>query len=212
MAFIACKKNSTEVDLGYSYVPLDSGITTIFQVRDIFHDEALFPAHDTNYYQIKSVVGESFLDDIGDKTHKIRRYYRATSQEAWQIKDVWTIKNTGNRIEIVEENNRIIDFVFAPSLDKNWNANALNEFDTKDSYFLSIDRPSTINSFFFESTCAISHQAFTSFVDHNVEQDVYAKGIGKVYSVLKELTIDNFDTLDISKGLEIEYRLIDYSK
>ena len=212
MALIACKKNKTEIDLGYKYVPLDSGLTTIYQVRDIFHDVDLIPAHDTNYYQIKTIVSESYIDEVGDEAFKLKRFFRNNEQEAWQIKDVWTLKNTGSRIEIVEENIRLIDFVFAPSLTKTWDANALNEFDAKNSQFMAVNKVFTINQFSFDSTCTVSHQAFTSFVDHDVEYDVFAKGVGKVYSIVKELTIDNFDTLDIKKGLEIEYRLIDYTK
>lgn len=212
LALFGCKKKQSVLDLGYSYVPLDSGITTVFQVRDIFHDQALVPAHDTNYYQIKLVISEAFIDDMGDTTYKIRRFYRENDQDAWAIKDVWNIKNTGQRIEVVEENLRLVDFVFAPSFDKAWDANLLNELPSKDSKFKLIHQPFTIGQYQFDSTCTVSHQNFTSFVDHNIEYDVFAKGVGKVYSVIKELTIDNFDTLDIKKGIEIEYRMIDYTK
>ncbi|MDX1349029.1 MAG: hypothetical protein R3279_02215 [Putridiphycobacter sp.] len=212
LSFVACKKKQTALDLGYNYVPLDSGITTIFQVRDIFHDVALIPAHDTNYYQIKTVVGESYEDDEGIIAHKIYRYRRETSVDSWTVKDVWTLRNTGTRIEITEENLRLIDFVFAPSITKTWDANALNEFEAKNSVFKSVHKPFKQNAFSFDSTCVVSHQAFTSFIDHNVEYDVFAKGLGKIHSVHKELTIDNFDTLDIQKGFEITYELIDFSK
>lgn len=209
---LSCKKDKVEaIDLGYNYVPLIEGKTLIYQVRDIFHDVALVPANDTNFYQIKTVVGESFIDEIGDTTFKMRRFIRADETVAWAVKDVWEVKNTGVRIEIVEENKRIIDFVFAPSLTKAWNANIMNDGPERDSKFTAVHRAFSTDLFSFDSTCTVSHQDFTSFVDHNIEYDIFAKNVGKVHSVHKELTIDNFDTLDIKKGFEIEYRLIDHS-
>ena len=212
MILLGCKKDKVVIDFNFDYVPIQSGLTLIYDVRDIFHDEALVPANDTNYYQIKTVVGESFIDDLNDTVYKLRRFIRQDPTEVWQIKDVWTIQNNGNRIELVEENLRLIDFVFPPSLNQRWDINALNNQDEKESQFLQVNVPFSINNFAFDSTCMVSHQDFLSLVDYNLEQDVFAKGIGKVYSNLKELTINNFDTLDIKKGIELEYRLIDYSK
>ncbi|MFK8038865.1 MAG: hypothetical protein AB8B74_11280 [Crocinitomicaceae bacterium] len=209
---MSCKKDKTGIDLGYDYVPSNEGLSITYQVRDIFHDIALVPANDTSYYQIKIEYGESFLDDAGGAVVKIRRFIREDSQAAWEVKDVWYTKNTGKRIEIIEENRRLIDFVFAPGLDESWDANALNTLASKESKFLYVHEPFNVTKYSFDSTCTVGHQDFTSFVDYNKEYDVFAKGIGKVYSVLKELTIDNFDTLDIVKGIEIEYKMIDYSE
>ncbi|MFK8044801.1 MAG: hypothetical protein AB8B72_04860 [Crocinitomicaceae bacterium] len=210
--FFSCKKDEVEIDFGYDYVLLDSGLTIVYQVRDIFHDEALLPAHDTNYYQIKTVFSESFTDEVGDDAVKIRRFLRENDSLDWEIKDVWTVKNTVTRTEVVEENSRYIDFIFAPTLTKTWNANALNQFEEKSSRFKSVHQPFAVNGFKFDSACVVSHQEFTSFIGHNIEYDVFAKGIGKIYSVHKELRIDNFDTLDVKKGFEIEYQMIDFSK
>ncbi len=212
MAVLSCQKHQAVIDLGYDYVPLDSGLSIVYQVRDIFHDEALSPQHDTQYYQIKTVVGESFVDEVNDPAVKLRRFYRASETDDWELKDVWFIKNTARRNEIIEENKRLIDFVFAPGLDQFWDANALNNLDSKESQFKAIHEAYKLSTFSFDSSCTVSHQDFISFVDYNQEYDVFVKGIGKVYSVLKELTINNFDTLDIAKGIEIEYRMVSYSK
>lgn len=209
---LSCKKGKTELDLGYGYLPLDSGLTIVYQVRDIFHDQALSPQHDTQFYQIKTIIGESFIDDVGASAFKLRRYYRQTTNDLWSLKDVWTLKNTAKRNEIVEENKRLIDFIFAPSLNQFWDTNVLNNLKSKESQFKSVHQPFYLPNFSFDSTCTVSHQDFFSFVDYSQEYDVFAKGVGKIYSVLKEFTITNFDTLDIVKGIEVEYKMIDYSK
>ncbi len=212
VGLLGCKKNNIEIDIGYDYVPIETGMTHVYQVRDIFHDEALVPANDTNYYQIKTVIGDFLINDANDTVYEFRRFFRTDDSQPWIIQDLWTIENTDNRILLVEENRKLIDFVFPPSLNQIWDANAFNNLEAKTSRFTRVNATFNMNDFSFDSACVVSHQNFSSFVDYNQEYDVFAKGVGKVYSQLKELTIDNFDTLDIKKGIEIEYKLISYSK
>jgi hypothetical protein len=53
------------------------GAYVVYDVVDIFHDIALLPAHDTDYYQIKEVIGEEELDGENQPYRKLYRYYRA---------------------------------------------------------------------------------------------------------------------------------------
>ncbi|PZE17701.1 hypothetical protein DNU06_07680 [Putridiphycobacter roseus] len=208
---LSCKKNQDGVDMGYAYFPTDSGNMVTYQVEEIFHDIDLIPAHDTSKFQIKEVVGELFLDDAGNEAHKIYRYKRGSETDAWVLKDVWSFNRLTTRLEIVEENVRFVDFVFTPTLNKSWDKNGKNTQDAVLSNFLTVNKPFEINSFQFDSTSIVSHQNFTSFVDHMVEYDIFAKGIGKIKAVHKNLVIDNFDTLDIKKGTEVSYQVIAFS-
>ncbi len=197
--------------MGYAYFPNDSGTTIVYQVNEIFHDVDLVPAHDTNTYQIKSVVGELYIDESGSEAHKLYRYRRENENEAWALKDVWNFKRLNTRLEIVEENVRFVDFIFSPGTNKSWDKNSKNSLEAVLSNFLTVNKAMTVNNFHFDSTCIVSHQKFTSFVDHIVEYDVFAKNVGKIQSVYKNLVIDNFDTLAIQKGKEISYEVIAFS-
>ena len=71
----SCKKgNSDPISFGYHYFPINQGHFVAYDVIDIRHDD-LVGVHDTNYYQIKEVVGESFQDEEGEEAHKLHRYY-----------------------------------------------------------------------------------------------------------------------------------------
>ena len=39
---------------------------------------------------------------------------------------------------------------------------------------------------------------------------MYAANVGKIYSFKKDITINNGDTLDVDKGTELYYSLIDW--
>ena len=49
IALISCKKNDHDgIIYGYEYFPITEGNFVVYEVVDIFHDEVLSPAHDTN--------------------------------------------------------------------------------------------------------------------------------------------------------------------
>ena len=62
----------------------------------------------------------------------------------------------------------------------------------------------------YDSTVIVEKENFISFIDFKRNYDVYARNVGKIKSVYKDLSIDNSDTTDILKGAEIYYELIEY--
>jgi len=207
---LSCNKSQNNIDLGHSYFPLYPELTRTYQVTEIFHDEALSPAHDTLVYQIKEVVGQPYTDDLGEQAFELFRYRKVVNGD-WEIKDVWSTKRTPQRGEVVEENRLIVKLGFGINNTTVWDANAFNGLDETESHYRTINQPFSINGFNFDSTCQVVHNELTSFVDHQVSYDIYAKHIGNIYSVHKDLIIDNFDTLDVKKGQELILELIDYS-
>lgn len=207
----SCKKKTHNIDLGYGYFPLDSSIVKIFQVTSIQHDAALIPAHDTSYYQIKEVFGASFIDDIGEEALELKRFIRLNDTSIWQIKDLWVVKKTATQAIKIKENKSLIELAFGVTYSKIWDLNVLNSDDPTESYYLNINKKYTINSFLFDSTCTVIHEDFKSLVDFDYHKKVYSKEVGEVFSIYKKLDINNFDTLDISKGVELKFELISYS-
>ena len=209
---LSCQKDKQTIDLGYDYFPVTEGLTRVYQVTDIFHDVDLLPAHDTNYYQIKEVIGEYETDDSGEDAHVLRRYQRADENEDWTIKDVWLIKRNSQHAITVEENQTIVNLGFGINSGVTWDANAFNTLAPVNCSYSNLYQPFNIAATLdFDSTCTVNHQDFISFVDYQKEFYVYAKHVGRVYSVYKDLTIDNFDTLSVQKGQELIYKLLEYS-
>ncbi len=208
----SCKKKDTTINYGYHYFSYDEGQYVVYDVIDIFHDVALIPAHDTDTYQIKEVVGESFTDEEGDEARKLRRYYRDNDSLPWAVKDVWAIKRTAVNAEVVEENDRYVKMAFAISYDKDWDCNALNNESGVTCYYERIYMPFTAGGFTHDSTVTVEHENFKSFIDYRRSYEVFASNVGRIYSVRKNLTIDNNDTLDVQYGTELFYSAVEWGK
>jgi hypothetical protein len=210
---LSCKKgNSDPINFGYHYFPMNEGHYVIYDVVNILHDD-LVGVHDTNFYQIKEVIGESYVDQEDEEAHKLYRYYRSDASQTWASKDVWVTKLTSTTAEVVEENKRRIKMGFAISYNKYWNGNALNNEEKEECYYSKITDPFTVaNGTEIEITTIVEHANFLTFIDYDRHFEVYAADIGKIYSFKKELDINNTDTLDIVKGTELIYSMIEYGE
>jgi hypothetical protein len=208
---LACEKDTTEqISFDYEYYDLTPGRFCIYDVVDIEHDENQAVQHDTTYYQLKTVIGDTFIDNSGRITRKFLRYTRDSIQDNWLLKDVWTTLIENNKAELVEENQRIVKLVFKPTYEKVWNINMFNISSKINAKYAAIDQPFTIGNQVFDKTLKVDIQNFFSLVDDRVKYDVYAKNVGLIYKYFKDNTIANFDKNTIKKGKELYYTLVSY--
>jgi hypothetical protein len=208
---LACEKDTTEdISFDYEYYDLTPGRFCIYDVVDIEHDENQAVQHDTAYYQLKTVIGDTFIDNSGRITRKFLRYTRDSIQDNWLLKDVWTTLIENNKAELVEENQRIVKLVFKPTYEKVWNINMFNISSKINARYAAIDQPFTIGNQVFDKTLKVDIQNFFSLVDDRVKYDVYAKNVGLIYKYFKDNTIANFDKNTIKKGKELYYTLVSY--
>ncbi len=209
----SCKKgDSTPIDFHYDYYPTNKGHYVVYDVLEVRHDAQSTTQHDTSIYQLKIVIGDTILDLENEIANRFFRYTRTSDTDDWQIKDVWTTKISGNRAELVEENQRVIKLVFAPTDEKNWNANAFNIYDELDCFYRDIHEARVVDGHNFTSTLIVEQEDFFSLIDHRRKFEIYAKGVGLVKKSYKHHEIMNFDTLDIRKGNEIHYNLVEFGQ
>lgn len=210
---LSCKKdNSPDPKFHFDYYPLETGRFVVYDAMEIRHDVQALIQRDTNRFILKTVIGEQITDLEGDIAYKYYRYWKNTTTDTWELKDVWTTKLKNQRAELVEENQRIVKLVFAPTSDKVWNMNAFNADEKLNVRYNaeSLHKEYTINNLSFDSTIQVNQQDFFSLVDHRKKFEIYAKGVGLVYKFYKDNDILNFDTLNIRFGREIHYRVIDF--
>lgn len=213
LLLISCKKgDNTPIDFHYDYYPIDKGHYVVYDVMEVRHDKQASIQHDTSRYFLKVVIGDTILDLENEIAKRFFRYTRPNETENWVIKDVWTTKISGNRAELVEENQRVIKLVFAPTIDKTWNANAFNTFSALECYYTNIHEPNSFNGINFNNTLTVEQEDFFSLIDHRRKFEIYAKGVGLVKKFYKHHEIMNFDTLDIRKGNEIHYNLVEFGQ
>lgn len=202
----SCKKDNSNPELNLDYFGLQKGAFVEYQVTEISHDIDALIQHDTLTYQLRTVIGDTFIDNQGRIANKFLRYKRMNLLENWQLTDVWTTILDDNRAELVEENQRIIKLVFPPSKGKDWNPNAFNNLNAEEFYYAQIHNP-YLN---FDSTLFVEQDDFFSLVDRRKKHEVYAKGVGLVHKYFKDLKISGFDTSNVQFGKELYYDYLNH--
>jgi hypothetical protein len=206
LLFFSCEKDNSKPLLHVEYYGLQKGAFVEYEVTEIQHDKDGVVQHDTMNYLLRTVIGDTIIDNQGRIANKFLRYKRGNAAENWQLTDIWTTIVTENRAELVEENQRIIKLVFPPSKGKEWNPNSFNNLSQEEYAYRSVH-----NSFLdFDSTLFVEQEDFFSLVDRRKKHEVYAKGIGLVNKYYKDLKIVGFDTANVEYGKELYYTYLSH--
>lgn len=206
----SCKKEETQIDLHYNYFGLEQGAYVIYDAREISHLSN--NTSDTVNYQLKTVIGDTVHDNAGRVGYKYMRYKRGVPSDDWGLSDVWFIILTDNRGELVEENERIVKLVFAPTSSKTWNGNAFNTNEATEYSYEDIHIPMNLNGIQLDSTLKVVQEDVFNLIQWRKKHEVYAKNIGMVKKHYQHLDISNFDITNISTGKELFLEMVGYGK
>jgi hypothetical protein len=210
LAFVllGCKKPTTP-NFHKEYFGLQTGRYVIYDVTQITHDTALNPAHDTITYQLKTVWSAEYIDNEGRTASEFRRYTRATANDPWVLSDIWTGIIDGIRAELIEENQRMVKLVFAPTLSKEWDINAYNTMPEMNAYYSDVHIDTTINGTTFDSTIWVDQERFYSLIDTVRSFEVYAKHVGLIRKFEKNNQY-NFADSEPQTGREVYYNYVEH--
>lgn len=207
---VSCKKQTSPPDFHYDYYDLTHGRYIDYDVMEIAHDVTQAIQHDTLRYQLRTLIGDTIIDNEGRVAKRFIRFKRSNASQPWVQTDIWTTILDQNRAELVEENQRVIKLVFAPTLSKEWNPNAFNMYDEMEAYYRDIHDEKKVASFTFDSTLTVELDTFISMIDYRRKYEIYAKGIGLVHKYWKDIKISSFDTLNVTYGNEMFYTVRGY--
>ncbi|WKN31621.1 hypothetical protein PZB74_21995 [Porifericola rhodea] len=110
--------------LGLEYFPLEVGRYAVYEVKEINYSVVAEP--DTQQYQLKELVADSFPGQGGEIIYRLERFYREDDTQAWDLDSVWTARKNKQRIVVVENNIPQIKLVFPLDIGVSWDVNALN--------------------------------------------------------------------------------------
>lgn len=199
---LSCKKSSPPI-FHFEYFGLNPGRYIIYDVVEVTHDQALLQ-HDTVYYQLKTYWGPIYIDNEGREAREFHRYRRDSIGSAWTQVEIWTGIIDGIRAELVEENQRVVKLVFAPTYEKQWDANAYNIYGEMECYYTDIHEAYTSGSTSFDSTLIVEQEDYTNIIDTLRKYEVYAKNIGLIYKYSKDNNYQ-FGSTEVIKGNELYY-------
>ena len=193
---ISCSKTDEDVqDLGYNYLPLETGNFIIYTVTettyDDFNDTVL-----TEVYLLKETIGSSFLDLEGRTSYKLNRYTKPDfdTVEVWKFKDFWTVYKGSSHAERTEENVTFVNLTFPLRLGKIWDGNARNDSVSQDYTVLNYDFRMKIGDATFNRTTRINQFENTNLIEEQLAEDIYAEHVGLVQRINRDITIDPSDS------------------
>lgn len=206
----SCKKNEETVELYYDYFPLEEGTFVEYQVT---HMRYGINKPDTLTYKLKTVIGDTVIDNEGRVARRFYRYIFDTLTDTYKVQDLWTAIISENRAELVEENQRIIKMVFAPTAEKEWNINAFNTEAEYLAYYETIHEAYSFNGFDFDQTVKVVQEYVEpNLIQYKNKYEVYAKGIGLVEKNYIDIEFQNFNMSKPTGGEQIFYKVINYGK
>ena len=213
VAFFSCTKKGSSnesIQKFESYFGLTPGWFIVYDVCEIIHDETADIKHDTLKYELKTVVGDTLIDNAGRVAREFLRYKRQNSNENWMVSDVWTMVIDGNYAELTEENQRIIKMLFPVSSKTNWNANVFNVDPSLDCFYDRIHQSLTLNGISFDSSVTVEQDNTRNLIEFKRKYEIYGNHIGLIKKYYKDLKISNFDTLNIKSGREYFFTCKDF--
>lgn len=220
--FFSCEKETetSEVNLGYSYFPLESGNFYVYKVDSIYHDQPnanIDGIHDTVSYFRKEKIDSVFLDALKEPSYRIVRYIKSAEEDPWRLTEIWAAKSTASNGQRVDDNKRYVRLVFPISVSSRWDGNALNNLDEHTHSYSEIGMPRTYDQLDFLSTILVNQHEFQSLVNDEKEFEVYAEDVGlveKYFKNLKTRTEYTFEPIaeHIQEGVEYHLTILEHGK
>ena len=209
----SCNKQEYDSNLYHEYFGFSEGRYIDYNVMEVNHDANAAITHDTSIYQLRTLISDTIVDNIGRTCRKFIRYRKDSVGADWSVSDVWSAVIDGGRAELVEENLRLIKMGFPVHMGTKWKENAFNinasDYAPEFSY-TRIHAPLDFNGISYDSTAHIEKKGNLSYVDYNIHKEIYAKNIGLISKYYKDLKINIGDTLNITSGKELIYECIGY--
>lgn len=192
----------------FEYFGLLQGRYVVYDVVEITHNKALL-IHDTLHYQMKTVWGETYIDNEGREGREYIIYKRDSATQPWDLTDVWYGLYDGIRAELIEENQRRVKLVFAPTLQKDWDENAYNPDEELRHYYRDIHKDTTINGVYFDSTLVVEHSFTPNALDTVRIYSTYAKYVGLIHGYFKD-NFYQFGSSEVVSGSERYLMYLDH--
>lgn len=233
LLIICCKKESDTVggDMGYDFVPDDSGTYVIYKVDSMIFDDFNRSKRSSTIY-LKEKVMDQFTDNLGRLAKRIERYYSdtlPTSPTSWQIFNVYYMVKSSRNMERVEDNLRYVKMIFPNTTGEKWLGMKYiispppyiidsSNYRVNDWLYKIQDRDLRYDNSFnvFDSTLTVFHIYDSSAINKTYSIEKYSRNIGLVYKefwIVTGQTNIGLPWIDrAEKGFIIWQYAIDYGK
>lgn len=204
VGLFSCQKDQyKDLDFGYDFFGIEEGRFVEYSVRYIEHD-SLLNQHDTLDFFYKTLIGEKYIDNEGREAHEFLRYKKDSLHQEYQFINKWVILIANDQAQLVEENQRKIKMIFPVKKSQKWNSNAYNSLADQEAHYEHLNELVDLGLEQPRHSVTVEFERYTTLIDDRLEQEVYAKGIGMVTKISKDLYYQ-FGASQPFKGIEWYY-------
>src|SRR3989339_410437 len=201
-----CKKTSTTATFDTSYYPLKIKSWIIYDVTSVkfekdFVGQMIY--YDSSHYQLKEIIDTTYIDYSGRLNYRIERYTKDSTNNSWQIKDVWSTTMSDYTALKNEENITYVKIKFPVEKNKTWNGNLYNSMDAQNYKITTLDVTETINSNLFQNALTVTQTNTLNAIQKFYSFEKYAKNIG----LIKKYIFNIYDVTYASTTDPIENRM-----
>ena len=182
MLLSACSKDPAAVGptlFRTDYFPVSAGRYWVYDVDSLFRNDFTGKT-DTFHFQLKEYIDTVYADGDGKPTGRLERYVRSRAQDPWALRQIWSLRQNGDRAEKLEDNQRIIKIHFPLFPNKVWNGNGLNAMGPQDYTAFRFWKQYRLSALDFDSTVQVVSLADTTLVALSYEEERYSKGVGMI--------------------------------
>jgi hypothetical protein len=197
----ACNSEKVEPEpnrLGYDFFPLETGNFVEYDVQETYYALTANPIIRT--YQIKEIIGDSFLDLSNEAAYQVMRYSRPEGNAAWQLDSIWVAKRTPNQAIRIENNIAFVKLIFPVEEKQTWNGNVLNNLGNDEYQLLALNKPYKVTGAEFDNTLTIVQNVDSSLVNQDKRTEIYAQGVGLVYKERVQVQFCSSTAACLGKG------------
>ena len=202
LSLFSCNKTEDfQNDYQYEYYPLDSGATVIYRMDSININGNFKPLPaelDTFVFDIKEIVGDTFIDLEGEVAYNLWRFRKLSDDSVWGIPKRWHIKRTLNGLEMTEQNLRFVKLLFPPEEKGTWEGNQFITItdeqpelkymeDWEEYTYKEVGVTGTVNGMNFGEILTVGQFADSNRVEKIVSREIYAKNVGMIYKEIYNL-------------------------
>jgi hypothetical protein len=179
-------EDAKPLQTGKDYFSFRKGL---YQVYDVTETKYVLNTPETEVYELKTQVVDSFYNVDGKLTYVIYRSKRSEGETEWNYIDSWSGVADSREVIVNEENIPFLKIKNPIDPGTAWNGNTYNTGEVDEYKLEETNMSYTFNGNTFEECITINqsdNEDYVVFLDQRKE--IYAKGIGLIYKETTQLS------------------------